>query len=197
MLECLERHTEVRFKPFALPDYNSALPGAARGRAPLTHEFDGRRLGARLAELRIPLPQLMLFGSMQVEGADIHPLRNALRTWGGLRHTRKLIGRFVLDRLRHGRGMRLVNGNALAARLSHAAVQSGVTLWKDTPALEIVRHGDGVTGVAVLGMVAGAVAQQAVGGARPEGRGRAGPGAPACCRKRRADRELPPGALEG
>lgn len=150
MLQFMEHHSEVRFKPFLLPDYESELPGAARCRSLLTQEFDGRLLGERLADLRMPLPQLMLFGSMQIEGADIHPMRNALRTWAGLRHTAKVMRRFVLDKLRHGRGTRLVNGNALAARLLHSAIGAGVTLWKDTPARELLVEDGAVTGAVVL-----------------------------------------------
>jgi succinate dehydrogenase/fumarate reductase flavoprotein subunit len=150
MLQFMERHSEVRFKPFLLPDYESDLPGAARCRSLLTQAFDGRLLGDRLADLRLPLPQLMLFGTMQIEGADIHPMRNALKTWAGFRHTAKVIGRFALDKLRHGRGTRLVNGNALAARLFHSAIAAGVTLWKDTPAQDLVLKNGQVTGVVVL-----------------------------------------------
>jgi len=149
MLQFLERNSQVRFKPFPLPDYESGLPGAARCRSLLTPEFDGRLLGKRLAELRQPLPQLMLFGSMQIEGADIHPMRHALKTWAGFRHTARVMRRFVLDQLRHGRGTRLVNGNALAARLFHSAIDAGVTLWKDTPALELVIENGAVCGVVV------------------------------------------------
>lgn len=149
MLRFLERNSQVRFKPFPLPDYESDLPGAAKCRSLLTPEFDGRLLGQRLLELRQPLPQLMLFGSMQVEGADIHPMRHALKTWAGFRHTVKVMRRFVLDRLRHGRGTRLVNGNALAARLFHSAIEAGVALWKDTPALELVIENNAVRGVIV------------------------------------------------
>jgi succinate dehydrogenase/fumarate reductase flavoprotein subunit len=149
MLAFMEEHSHVRFKPFALPDYESQLPGAARCRSLLSVEFDGRLLGARLHELRMPLPQLMLFGSMQVEGADIHPMRNALRTWAGFRHTAKVMRRFLVDRLRHGRGTRIVNGNALAARLFHSAIEAGVTLWNNAPALELLQEGGAVTGVAV------------------------------------------------
>jgi succinate dehydrogenase/fumarate reductase flavoprotein subunit len=149
MLEFMERHSDVRFKPFPLPDYESDLPGAARCRSLLTPEFDGRLLGDRLADLRMPLPQLMLFGSMQVEGADIHPMRHALKTWAGFRHTAKVMRRFVIDKVRHGRGTRLVNGNALAARLFHSAIRSGVTLWKNTPALELIVEEGAVRGLLV------------------------------------------------
>jgi len=149
MLAFMERHSEVRFKPFPLPDYESDLPGAARSRSLLTQAFDGRLLGHRLADLRMPLPQLMLFGSMQIEGADIHPMRHALKTWAGFRHTARVMRRFVADRLRYGRGTRIVNGNALAARLFHSAIQAGVTLWKNTPALELTMQDGRVTGVEI------------------------------------------------
>ncbi|MDB5857847.1 MAG: putative dehydrogenase [Ramlibacter sp.] len=149
MLKFLELHSDVCFKPFPLPDYES-LPGAAKSRSLLTKEFDGRLLGERLADLRMPLPQLMLFGSMQVEGADIHPMRHALKTWAGFKHTAKVMRRFVLDKIRHGRGTRIVNGNALAARLFHSAIKAGVTLWKNTPALELIVDEKGtVRGVVV------------------------------------------------
>jgi succinate dehydrogenase/fumarate reductase flavoprotein subunit len=149
MLKFMEEHSHVRFKPFPLPDYESNLPGAAKCRSLLTVEFDGRLLGARLDELRMPLPQLMLFGSMQVEGADIHPMRNALRTWAGFRHTARVMRRFVIDRMLHGRGTRIVNGNALAARLFYSAIESGVTLWNNTPALDLLQQGGAVGGVLV------------------------------------------------
>lgn len=148
MLQFMERHSEVRFKPFLAPDYE-VRPGAARCRSLLTQEYDGRLLGERLAELRMPLSQLMLFGSLQIEGADIHPMRNAFKTWAGFRHTAKVMRRFVLDKVRHGRGTRIVNGNALAARLFHSALKAGVTLWKNTPALELVSTSGAVTGVVV------------------------------------------------
>lgn len=148
MLQFMERHSEVRCKPFLAPDYE-VQPGAARCRSLLTQEYDGRLLGDRLAELRMPLPQLMLFGTMQIEGADIHPMRHVFKTWAGFRHTTKVMRRFLLDKLRHGRGTRIVNGNALAARLFHSAIQAGVTLWKNTPALELVIEQGAVRGVVV------------------------------------------------
>lgn len=149
MLRFMEEHSEVRFKPFPLPDYESDLPGAARSRSLLTESFDGRLLGDRLSDLRMPLPQLMLFGSMQIEGADIHPMRHALKTWAGFKHTTGVMKRFVIDRISHGRGTRIVNGNALAARLFYSAIQSGVTLWSNSPANELIVEDGVVRGVMV------------------------------------------------
>jgi succinate dehydrogenase/fumarate reductase flavoprotein subunit len=61
-----------------------------------------------------------------------------------------MIRRFAMDKLRHGRGTRIVNGNALAARLFHSAIEAGVTLWKNTPAHELILDDAGaVRGVVV------------------------------------------------
>jgi len=148
MTAFLERESEVRFKPFAIPDYE-ALPGAARSRSLLTQEYDGALLGEHLKNLRLPLAQLMLFGSLQIEGADIHPLRKSLKSWPAFRHTAKLMRRFIAERLGHGRGLRLKNGNALAARLLRSCIDAGVTMWMRTPARALVNEGGAVRGVVV------------------------------------------------
>ena len=100
MLRFMERNSAVRFKPFPLPRSTSRPARCLRGsRSLLTQEFDGRLLGARLADLRMPLAQLMLFGSTAVAGADIHPMRHALKTCGPASSTRRTTRRpLVLDR---------------------------------------------------------------------------------------------------
>jgi succinate dehydrogenase/fumarate reductase flavoprotein subunit len=149
MMDFMEANSAVRFKLFLCPDYESHQPGAKRCRTLLTQAYPGHLLGERLAELRLPLSQLMLFGSMQVEGTDVHPLRNTFRTWAGFKHTTKLFMRFLVERALHGRGTTLKNGNALAARLFHSAILAGVTLWRNTPALELIKENGAVTGVIV------------------------------------------------
>ncbi|MES2532451.1 MAG: FAD-dependent oxidoreductase [Pseudomonadota bacterium] len=146
MLAFLERESEVKFKPFLAPDYE-VQPGAARSRSLLTQPYDGKLLGEHLKLLRLPLPQLMLFGTMQIEGADIHPMRKVFKTWQGFKHTTRLMARFITERLQHGRGVRLANGNALAGRLLRSAIDAGVTLWNNTPALELVTEGGAVRGL--------------------------------------------------
>jgi len=42
------------------------------------------------------------------------------------------------DRLSHSRGTRLVNGNALVARLAVNAFQRGIPLWLSSPIVELV-----------------------------------------------------------
>ena len=148
MLEFMEKHSEVHFKSVPMPDYEMK-PGAAVSRTLLTQEYDGRRLGAHLKNLRPQMQQLMLFGSLQLEGADIHPLRKAFKSWPAFRHTARLMSAFVAARLRHGRGMRLANGNALAGRLLRSAIDAGVTLWNNTPARELVTEAGAVRGTVV------------------------------------------------
>lgn len=149
MLRYMEANTQVRFDAIPLPDYRPELPGARRFRSVLVREYDGRRLGARLEELRRPLRELTLFGSMQIAGADVHPLRKAFRTRQGFSHAAKLFGRFLVQLVRHGRGTRLVSGNALAARLLRSALDAGVTVWNRTPAVRLILGDGKVTGIVV------------------------------------------------
>lgn len=150
MLRFMEDRMRLAFTPYALPDYESELPGARRYRSLLTPAFDGRILGERLQELRLPLAQMMLFGSMQIDGADVRPLRNALRTWDGFRRSTRIVSRFVFERFRHGRGVRLTNGNALAARLLHCAIESGVALWRNAMAIEMAGNDQGRVGTVIV-----------------------------------------------
>ena len=149
MLRYMEEHSEVAFVPMMMPDYHPKLPGATRSRSVQAKEYDGSRLGADLHRLRRPLKELVVFGSLQVGGADVHPLRKAFRDWRSFLHTTGLVSRFGLQLLRHGRGTRLVNGNALAGRLLRSALDAGVSLWADAPAQRLIKLGDRVTGIVV------------------------------------------------
>ena len=148
MLKFMEQNSEVHFKSVPMPDYEMK-PGAAVSRTLLTKEYDGLRLGDQLKNLRPQMSQLMLFGSLQLEGSDIHPLRKAFKSWPAFKHTARLMTRFMASRIAHGRGMRLANGNALAGRLLRSAIDSGVTLWNDTPARELVTEAGAVRGVVI------------------------------------------------
>src|SRR5207253_194001 len=61
-LECLQRGTEVIFRPAAPhPDYHPALPGwSMKGRAFATAPFDGRALGRDFALVRPPIAPFMV-----------------------------------------------------------------------------------------------------------------------------------------
>lgn len=123
-LRWLERNTELRYalRPHS-PDYYPDEPGATQfGRALEMVEYDGRRLGPRFKDLKMPPPGMLLFGGMMVNRVDIQHFLSLRRSPGSLWHCLKLMTRYGLDRLRHHRGTRLTTGNALIAQIGRAHV---------------------------------------------------------------------------
>ena len=129
-VRCLEEKTAVRFRarPFH-PDYLFELEGsAAGGRALEALPFDGGTLGKALALLRPPIPEFTILNGMMVDRDDIGHLLKMTRSLKSLAHGLRLIAGYAVDRLRHGRGARLVMGNALTGRLLKALQDLGVTI---------------------------------------------------------------------
>lgn len=150
MLKYMEQYSEVRFKPTIMPDYLPDEAGAAAGRTLAPVEYDGTRLGSFLRELRPPLGELMLFGSMQIEGGDVHRLRKPFSSLGAFKHSALLFSKFISQKLCYGRGTRLTNGNALVARLLRTALDTEqITLWKNASAVELLTEAGAVHGVVV------------------------------------------------
>ena len=149
MLRYMEANTSLEFVPAATPDYEPQFSGSTHYRGVLAKEYDGRKLGDHFKWLRRTRPELTVFGSMQVAGADIIPLRTAFRTWKGFAHTTKMVSRYATQKLVHGRGTRIVSGNALAARLLRSALDVGVTLWRETPARKLLVEQGRVVGLGV------------------------------------------------
>jgi succinate dehydrogenase/fumarate reductase flavoprotein subunit len=136
----------------AIPDFHGASDGAATGgRSICAAPFDGRRLGPRISDLKPPLDLIAPFGMGIAAGADLRHFLGATRTWPSFLHAAKRILRHARDVLRHGRGMHLVNGNALMARLLKSADDLGVVIRTSAPARELMRGDDG----AVAGVVCG------------------------------------------
>jgi hypothetical protein len=142
MLRFFEAHTVVHFRPVPLPDYRPSR-ARRRGRTLLTEEYDGTMLGDHLHTLRPPLKELVLFDGLQIEGADIHPMRKTFKSCKAFLHTARLMSRFVTQYIRYGRGTRLTNGNALVGRLLKSALNEDVTLWNSAVARSLIRR-DGV-----------------------------------------------------
>lgn len=151
MIDDLACSAGIGFRPFAAaPDYRQDLPGAAPGgRALDPLPFDGRALGAEFAHLGRPLRELMLFGAMMVTRAEAAQLLRADRSIGAAWLGARLVGRYLRDRLRWGRGTRLVLGNALVARLWAACRARGVTVLRGAETLAIVTDQGRVSGVEV------------------------------------------------
>jgi succinate dehydrogenase/fumarate reductase flavoprotein subunit len=147
MLRYLEDNTEVKLMASSVPDYVPDAPGWKISRCLLTPEYDGARLGPRLAELRPPLKQLVLFGGMQIDFVDMAHLKMMHRSPASFGHVIKRIGQFYWQRLRHGRGSRLINGNALAARLLRSAIDAGADLRTHARVRSLDSESGRITGV--------------------------------------------------
>ncbi|WP_353233688.1 FAD-dependent oxidoreductase [Diaphorobacter ruginosibacter] len=149
VLRYLEARTSVKLQPVKrYPDYYPDLQGAKEGARVLEPVvFDGLELGKDFRLLRDPLPEFLLFGGMMISREDIPRLRRFARSPGAAWHVMKLVGRFLLQRLRAHRGTTLVLGNALAARLFKSARDLGVDIVTSAQVLRLTRDADRVDGV--------------------------------------------------
>lgn len=82
-------------------------------------------------------------------GADLNHLLNARRSPASALYTARRLLRHARDLISHGRGMHLVNGNALVARLLKSAVDRKVRLLTETPVRGLLREGERVVGARV------------------------------------------------
>ena len=147
MIDFMEDHTEVHFRPYAFhPDYAPDVAGATTsGRALEPVPFDGRLLRADFNRLRASLPEFTLLGGMMVDRTDIGHLLGATRSLPSLRHAASIVLRHGADRIRHRRGTRLVMGNALAGRLFYSLLQRRVPVLTSTGVIELM-GGEAITG---------------------------------------------------
>lgn len=151
VLDYLEQKTSVRFVPPPVhPDYKN-LPGAATGgRALGVAPFDGRKLGADFDLIRPPYREFTVLGGMMVGKSDIPALLAPFRSWANFTHVFRLLARHASDRLRFGRGTRLIMGNALVARLLHDIRRTGVDLRLETALKELIVTGDAIAGAVLF-----------------------------------------------
>ncbi len=147
----LEQQTDIRFLDgVTVPDYHASTPGASPGgRSLVVAPFDGRQLGGEIHRLRKPLKILTLAGLALSAGSDVRHFYNAARSAKSALHAVRRVAGYVLDRLRFGRGMYLVNGNALAAGLMKAALDFDVRIETSAPAVKLLQTGGRVIGAAV------------------------------------------------
>ncbi|MGE4432247.1 MAG: FAD-dependent oxidoreductase [Sphingobium sp.] len=151
MVADLEARTSaVRFLSYAGSDYHPDLPGAKpRARSLMAKPFDGRALGPWLHRLRLPMRELTVFGGMQVDAGEAIDLQYSWRRWRSAKVAVPLLARYAMDRLRHGRGTRMIRGQALVARLLKSALDLDVRFLTDARAVKLVREDLAVTGVVV------------------------------------------------
>ncbi|PVX84230.1 FAD-dependent oxidoreductase [Paraburkholderia unamae] len=133
--------------PPVFPDYHAEAPGGLQGgRSMLTRPLDGRELGAHIGELAPPLPELTVFGMMLGSGKDIWHFMRMFRSLESFAWATRRMARHGLDVLRHGRGMTLTNGNALAGRLYRSVLDRKIAVWRSTAAQRLIVEHERVAG---------------------------------------------------
>jgi succinate dehydrogenase/fumarate reductase flavoprotein subunit len=143
--------TRLQFDmPLVFPDYHAEAPGGAQGgRSMVTRPFDAAELGPHLKNLGAPLPELTVFGMMLGSGKEIIHFMRATKSLTSAAYVARRLSRHLLDVIRHGRGMTLTNGNALAGRLAKSAFELNIPLWLSSPARELIVDGGAVRGALV------------------------------------------------
>jgi succinate dehydrogenase/fumarate reductase flavoprotein subunit len=144
-------HTSVRFiDGNKVPDFHDIDGARAGGRSLCAAPFDGRELGPWIHKLRPPLSVISLMGMGIAAGQDVKHFFNATRSLSSFIYAGKRIGKHLLDLARYGRGMQLVNGNALIAGLLKSALDKGVVLKTDANVLTLETSAAGrIQGVTV------------------------------------------------
>jgi succinate dehydrogenase/fumarate reductase flavoprotein subunit len=151
MIDFLEANSEVRFN-FGknYPDYHPDHPGGAEeGRSIHPQPFDGRKLGNHLATLAQQMPESTFMGMGLNSGPDLKHFLNATKSLRSALFVASRILAHGRDVMVHGRGVRLVNGNALAARLLKTALDRAIPLWSSSPAVQLLKENGRVAGAIV------------------------------------------------
>lgn len=151
MVEFFRSKTALQFiDGNGIPDFHGRTPDAATGgRSICAAPFDGRRLGEKIKTLKPPLPETTLWGMGIASGAELRHFLSAMRKPASFWHVTRLVLRHWRDLALHGRGMRLVNGNALVAGLAASAFEAGVEIRVNSPARRLLTQDDKVTGAVV------------------------------------------------
>jgi len=140
-----EQNTSLQFDlgpTFA--DYHPGAPGGMDGgRSIVARAFDGRELGADIRRLRPPLAEITLLGMMIGTGKELLHFFNVTRSPVSAFFVAGLLARFIRDRLLHGRSMRLMNGNALVARLAKSCANLKVPIWTRASVVAVEQDTDG------------------------------------------------------
>ncbi|MEL0032459.1 MAG: FAD-dependent oxidoreductase [Paracoccaceae bacterium] len=141
-VEFFENNTSLQFDlgpTFA--DYHPTAPGGMdAGRSIVARPFDGRELGKEIKRLRPPLWEITVLGMMIGSGKELLHFFNVTRSIISAFFVTGLVAKFARDVTFHGRAMRLMNGNALIARLAKSAFDQNVPIWTSSPVKSLLRN---------------------------------------------------------
>lgn len=147
MVEFFQRHTAVQFQSGSrMPDMHAGPGAVLGGRSLCAQPYDGRQLGEWIEKLRPPLDLISLASMGIAGGADLGHFLDASRSPRSALYAAGRLLRHFRDRLRYGRGMQLVNGNALVARLLRSALDRKVDLLTEAPVRRLLQRDGRVVG---------------------------------------------------
>ena len=147
MVEFFRRRTAVQFVSGSkMPDFHNSQGFVNGGRSVTAQPYDARELGDWLHRLRPPLETISLAGMGIAGGEDMAHFFNATRSPRSALYAARRLARHGWQRLRHGRGRHLVNGNALVARLLRSALDAKVSFQLNAPVTRLLQNASGVTG---------------------------------------------------
>lgn len=131
-------------------DYHPDTPGGSQGGRSLAPDgFDGAKLGDWFDKLRPPIATMTVFGGMMVGRLDLPHVFNMTTSAKSAAHVAGMLAQHAVQRLTHKRGTRLVNGNALVARLAYHAFARKIPLWLSSPIIEVISEDGKVVGAVV------------------------------------------------
>lgn len=150
-VEELETRTDLKFSARSLhPDYLYELDGStSHGRALEPQPFDASPLGKDLKLVRPPVPEFTILGGLMVDRDDISHLLNLTKSLKSFSYAFRLIGSYLFQKVRFGRGTRLVMGNAMIGRLLKSALDLGVTIATRTETETFSGDGNRIDGLVV------------------------------------------------
>ncbi|WP_339488232.1 FAD-dependent oxidoreductase [Pseudomonas sp. EL_65y_Pfl2_R95] len=156
MVEFFEQHSALQFaEGNAIPDMHGNTPGAATGgHQVIAAPYSGKEVLDLLPRLRKTMTETSFMGMPIMAGADLAAFLSMTRSAKSLLHVSKRFINHLYHLARYGRGMHLVNGVALVARLARSATDLGVQLIDSAPALRLLEENGQICG-AVLGGTAG------------------------------------------
>ena len=82
-------------------------------------------------------------------GKEIIHFMRVTKSLASALYVAKRLSKHLVDVMRHGRGMTLTNGNALAGRLAKSAFDLNIPLWLSSPVRELIVEDGAVRGAIV------------------------------------------------
>jgi succinate dehydrogenase/fumarate reductase flavoprotein subunit len=152
MVAFFEKHTSLQFVSGSwIADIQGHLPGAGTGgRSVGPKPINTRRLRRELRQkLRPQLYETSLLGMGIMAGPDLQAFLHATTSVRSFAHASWRVGLHTADLITNRRGMQLVNGPALVARLVKSADDVGVMLWVRSPVIRLLTSHGTVRGAVV------------------------------------------------